>query len=198
MAAVPVETTAPMPAVDVLWLCGTELIAVVPVVRPPVPATVPAVAAPPTAALLPPDVLLLLPLDPPLVAVVAVVGAAPVGFVLVSVVLLAPVVAVVEGFGSVLDVVDPPSFGRVTAPVPTWPPPNVPGVEPPTAAPVPPVVVLPTACAIADAERASHTKAARTGITFMPRQRGPCRRVPHRDWPWRSASDRVAVAQTGV
>jgi hypothetical protein len=118
MAAVPVETTAPMPAVDVLWLCGTELIAVVPVVRPPVPASVPAVAAPPTAALLPPDVLLLLPLDPPLVVVV-VVDAAPVGFVLVSVVLLAPVVAVVEGFGSVLDIVDPPGFGSVTAPVPT-------------------------------------------------------------------------------
>ena len=50
-AAVPVVTTAPIPVVEVLLaLFGTALTAVTPVVVPPVPLTVPAVAAPPLAA----------------------------------------------------------------------------------------------------------------------------------------------------
>jgi hypothetical protein len=106
-AAVPVDTTAPIPVVEVvLALFGTALTAVTPVVVAPPPLTVPAVAAPPLA--------------------VAVLGAEPVGFVLVRVV--SDVVVVLAEDVAVLGVVASGSFGSVTAPVPTCPPPSVPGV----------------------------------------------------------------------
>jgi len=121
-AAVPVFTTAPMPAVDGFGFCGTELTAVVPVVAPPVPATVPAVAAPLGAALLFVEPLLaVLPLAEPLLAplllvVVMAFAGGRVGLVLVSVpegVVAAPGVAAAPG------VVPGVNVGNVTAPVPT-------------------------------------------------------------------------------
>lgn len=179
MAAVPVVTTAPMPVVLVVWLWGTELIAVVPVVIAPGPLTVPAVAARPTDP--PPPVEP--PLGEPLPAVPLVVVVVPafagggVGLVLLSVpagVVAAPRGAVAPGVVPVL------SVGSFTAPVPTWPAPAVPGVGPPTVAPVVPVV-LPTACARAGVTPASDTIATSASIAFMPPKRAAC--APVRGWP---------------
>jgi hypothetical protein len=105
MEAVPVVITAPTPVVDVVWLLGTELMAVVPDVCPPVPVTIPAVAAPPPP---PPP----LPVD----AAVLVVVVFAVGLVLVNVpvgVVAAPN-GVVEPDGD-----DGVNVGSVTNPEPT-------------------------------------------------------------------------------
>lgn len=89
--AVPMLTTAPIPAVEPFELCGTLAIAVVPVVIAPGPLTVPAVAAPPA--------------NP------ATVGLAPVGFVLVSVVLPGGALGFCPDAGVCA------AFGKVTAPL---------------------------------------------------------------------------------
>jgi hypothetical protein len=153
-AAVPVVTTAPIPVVEVvLALFGTALTAVTPVVVPPTPLTVPAVAAPPLA--------------------VAVVGAEPVGFVLVRVV--SDVVVVLDVDVAVLGVVASCSFGSVTAPVPTCPPPSVPG-----AALVAGVVVV--VCAATGSEIPSDTITTRDKIVFKSRPQGRVAEVPDRGW----------------
>ncbi|HTZ37637.1 MAG TPA: hypothetical protein VMB84_16520 [Stellaceae bacterium] len=110
--AVPVLMTAPTP--ELLPLCallGAAAVAPTPLVSAPCPLTTPALAAP-----------------PPALDVVGAVGA--VGLVLVSVALPTPLAvaaldaAVAGGCGGVC----PTSVGNVTAPLPTWPPPSVPGV----------------------------------------------------------------------
>lgn len=142
-AAVPVVTTAPIPVVEVLLaLFGTALTAVTPVVVPPVPLTVPAVAAPPLAA--------------PLLVFV--------GFVL-------DVVVVPTEDVAVLGVVNGCSFGSVTAPVPTCPPPSEPGV-----ALVAGVVAV--VCAATGGDMPSNTTTTRVKISFKSRVAA----IPDRDW----------------
>ena len=170
--AVPVEITAPTPVVEVVRLLGTELIAVVPVVSPPVPATVPAVAAPP-------------PPPPLLVEVVVVMALAGgrLGLVLVSVplgVVAAPGVGAV--LGVVPGVVPGVSVGSVTKPEPTWPLPDEPGVAPPTGS------FVVAACASAGIGAASSSNATATpGF----RRHAPRARGPDRDWRLAAASATV-------
>lgn len=146
-AAVPVVTTAPIPVVEVLLaLFGTALIAVTPVVVAPEPLTVPTVAAPPL-----PAPLLVLP-----------------GFVLDVVVVPAEDVAA-------LGVVASCSFGSVTAPVPTCPPPSEPGV-----ALVAGVVAV--VCAATGDEMPSDTITTRGKIVFKSRPQRRVTAIPDRDW----------------
>jgi hypothetical protein len=147
---VPVLTTAPIPAVEPLELCGTLAIAVVPVVIAPGPLTVPAVAAPPAD---------------PLAALVM-----PVGFVLVSVVL--PGGAFGFGSGTGVSV----TFGRGTAPLPTWPAPLLPEVDPPTAGSPEGAAC----CAATGREASARIATARSSLIL--RQRAHLPRVPGR-WP---------------
>jgi enoyl-CoA hydratase len=172
--AVPVLITAPTPVVEVVWLFGTELIAVVPVVSPPVPLTVPAVAAPPPPPPLPVDVAVL-------VVVVMALAGGKLGLVLVSVPLG---VVAAPGVGAVLGVVPGVfpgvSVGSVTKPEPTWPAPDEPGVAPPTGS------FVVAACAKAGTGTANSSKAT---ATF--KHHAPGARVPDRDW-------RLAVASATV
>ena len=179
IAAVPVLTTAPMPVVDAVALCGTELIAVVPVVSAPVPATVPAVAAPPP----PPP-----PLVEPLDVVAMAFGAGGAGLVLLSVpegVVAAPSGGFVAGDDGV-------NVGSVTKPPPTWPAPPEPGVDPPTGS------LTMACCARAGVAAAAESSAMSAIAVLTHRQRGPRPAVPDGIWPARPASARVGAGSSGV
>jgi enoyl-CoA hydratase len=170
--AVPVLITAPTPVVEVVWLFGTELIAVVPVVSPPVPLTVPAVAAPPPPPPLPVDVAAL-------VVVVMAFAGGKLGLVLVSVPLG---VVAAPGVGAVFDVLPGVSVGSVTKPEPTWPAPDEPGVASPTGS------FVVAACPAAGTGAASSSNATATPA-FRHNTREA--RVPDRGWRRSAASATV-------
>jgi hypothetical protein len=161
--AVPLLTTEPIPWVEPLWACGTLATAVVPVVIAPGPLTVPPLAAPPA--------------DPPEAA------DAPVGFVLLSVALPGGVLGFASGAGVSL------SFGRFTAPLPTWPAPPLPGVGPPTVG----FAEGAGACCAATGSAVSESN-VRARSSFILRQRVRGAAVPGR-WPEGEASATVAVVR---
>lgn len=106
---------------------------------------------------------------------------------------VAPEVAADDGLEAELLEVDLGRAGKVTAPLPTWPCPPLPGVGPPTAS----VASGLTLCAPAGKISASHAKAETTRNALMLRQREGRARVPDR-WLRRCASATVASRQTGA
>jgi len=114
------------------------------------------------------------------------------GDVLVRVVLATPVVVDEAGDGEFAGV-DPTGLGNVTAPVPTCPLTDEPGVGPPTGSDA----VGLTVCAAAGSARPSDAAARSTRTAFMPRQHRRRAAVPDR-WLRRGASGTVALSRSGI
>ena len=106
-----------------------------------------------------------------------------------------PEVTADDGVALVVVEVDRGSVGSVTAPLPTWPCPELPGVGPPTGS----VASGFTVCAAAGSAgiSANPTAATMTRSALMPRQRGAGARVPD-CWLRRCASATVGPRRTGA
>jgi hypothetical protein len=165
---------------ELLLVVVVPLVVVPPVIAGPLvtPVVTPSIEAPllKLPAVPPPPVP---PPPPPAVAPVVELssGAPSVGDTVVVFVSVAPLVTTAE-VGAVALVVDCTRLGSVTAPVPTWPLPSVPGVLPPTV------------CADAGNAAASDSIATKARV-FIPRQRRAGVSVPDH-WLQRLAFATVA------